>query len=125
MPADQLNALAEVERASGATHQPTLGVIGTLRWTWRRLTSMRTALILLFLMALGSVPGSVFPQRGASPLRVGQYLGDVPVQLLRCQHLFRRPALLWRSVNLSWQQSARSTGRRQSFQHEGVDGHQQ
>ena len=43
---------------------------------WRQLTSMRTALILLFLMALGSVPGSVFPQRGASPLRVGQYLQD-------------------------------------------------
>jgi len=33
-----------------------------LRWTWRQLTSMKTALILLFLLALGAVPGSVVPQ---------------------------------------------------------------
>ena len=35
-------------------------------------------MILLFLLALGAVPGSVFPQRGASPLRVGEYLEDHP-----------------------------------------------
>ena len=39
---------------------------------------MRTALILLFLLALASVPGSLFPQRGTSPLRVVQYLRDHP-----------------------------------------------
>lgn len=39
---------------------------------------MRTALILLFLLALASVPGSLFPQRGTSPLRVTQYLRDHP-----------------------------------------------
>ena len=39
---------------------------------------MRTALILLFLLALASVPGSLFPQRGTSPLRVSQYLRDHP-----------------------------------------------
>jgi cytochrome c biogenesis protein len=33
-----------------------------LRWSWRQLTSMRTALVLLFLLALGAVPGSVVPQ---------------------------------------------------------------
>ena len=33
------------------------------RRTWAQLTSMRTALILLFLLALASVPGSLFPQR--------------------------------------------------------------
>ena len=49
-----------------------------LRWTWRQLTSMRTALILLFLLALASVPGSLFPQRGTSPLKVSQYLRDHP-----------------------------------------------
>ena len=32
------------------------------RWSWRQLTSMRIALILLFMLALGSVPGSVIPQ---------------------------------------------------------------
>ena len=49
-----------------------------LRWLWRQLTSMRTALILLFLLALASVPGSLFPQRGTSPLKVSQYLRDHP-----------------------------------------------
>lgn len=39
---------------------------------------MRTALILLFLLALASVPGSLFPQRGSAPLRVTQYLRDHP-----------------------------------------------
>ena len=32
------------------------------RWAWRQLTSMRTALVLLFLLALAAVPGSVVPQ---------------------------------------------------------------
>jgi cytochrome c biogenesis protein len=36
---------------------------GWLRWGWRQLTSMRTALVLLFLLALGSVPGSVLLQQ--------------------------------------------------------------
>jgi cytochrome c biogenesis protein len=53
-------------------------VIGGLRWMWRQLTSMRTALILLFLLALAAIPGSVFPQRGVSPLRVGEYIQDHP-----------------------------------------------
>ena len=40
---------------------------GWPRWAWRQLTSMRTALVLLFLLALGSVPGSVLPQQGSDP----------------------------------------------------------
>ena len=62
----------------GPVRQPTLGVRGTLRWLWRQLTSMRIALILLFLLALAAVPGSVFPQRGVAPVRVDQYLQDNP-----------------------------------------------
>ena len=34
-----------------------------LRWGWRQLTSMRTALILLLLLALAAIPGSVIPQQ--------------------------------------------------------------
>ena len=34
---------------------------------WRRLTSMRTALILLFLLAVAAVPGSLLPQRNLNP----------------------------------------------------------
>lgn len=55
-----------------------MNLVENLRWVWRQLTSMRTALILLFLLALASVPGSLFPQRGTSPLRVTQYLRDHP-----------------------------------------------
>jgi cytochrome c biogenesis protein len=50
-----------------------LGLTGWLRWSWRQLTSMRTALILLFLLALASVPGSVLPQEGIDPAAVSQY----------------------------------------------------
>jgi cytochrome c biogenesis protein len=39
---------------------------------------MRVALILLFLLALASIPGSIFPQRGTSPLRVNEFLADNP-----------------------------------------------
>ncbi|WP_049572274.1 cytochrome c biogenesis protein ResB [Streptomyces sp. SBT349] len=35
---------------------------GWARWFWRQLTSMRVALILLFLLALASIPGSLIPQ---------------------------------------------------------------
>jgi cytochrome c biogenesis protein len=55
-----------------------LGVVGWLRWTWRQLTSMRTALILLFLLALASVPGSVLPQEGIDPAAVTQYYQSHP-----------------------------------------------
>ncbi|MDF5754953.1 cytochrome c biogenesis protein ResB [Spongiactinospora sp. TRM90649] len=56
-----------------------LGVLGWLRWFWRTLTAMRTALILLFLFALGSVPGSLFPQTGVSPAAVARYFEEDPV----------------------------------------------
>ncbi|MEW2519940.1 cytochrome c biogenesis protein ResB [Actinacidiphila alni] len=41
---------------------PALGVIGWLRWMWRQLTSMRVALVLLFLLSLAAIPGSLIPQ---------------------------------------------------------------
>jgi len=41
---------------------------------------MRTALVLLFLLAVASVPGSLFPQRGSNPLRVNDYLANDPVK---------------------------------------------
>src|SRR3546814_3278077 len=42
---------------------PPIGPLELARWVWRQLTSMRTALILLFLLALGAIPGSIIPQR--------------------------------------------------------------
>jgi cytochrome c biogenesis protein len=44
-----------------------------VRNSWRQLTSMRTALILLFLLAVAAIPGSVFPQRAVSPEQVQRY----------------------------------------------------
>jgi cytochrome c biogenesis protein len=52
---------------------PPLGPVGTARWAWRQLTSMRTALILLFLLAVAAIPGSLIPQRPVDPIAVGQF----------------------------------------------------
>lgn len=49
-----------------------------LRRSWRQLTSMRTALVLLFLLALGAVPGGFLPQRSLNPIRVNDYLAAHP-----------------------------------------------
>ncbi len=56
--------------------QPKLGPIGMLRWAWRQLTSMRTALFLLLLLAIGAVPGSIWPQRNIDAGRVADYLAS-------------------------------------------------
>ena len=43
------------------------------RWTWRQLTSMRTALVLLLLLALAAVPGSIVPQEDVDALEVSRW----------------------------------------------------
>ena len=48
------------------------------RWAWRQLTSMRTALVLLLLLALGAVPGSVVPQSDIAPTDVAQWKEQHP-----------------------------------------------
>ncbi|MFD6448437.1 cytochrome c biogenesis protein ResB [Promicromonospora sp. NPDC060204] len=57
---------------------PALGLVGTLRWMWRQLTSMRVALMLLMLLAVAAVPGSVLPQRNQDAAGVLEYLADHP-----------------------------------------------
>lgn len=59
--------------------QPKLGFVGWLRWIWRQLTSMRTALFLLLLLAVAAVPGSLVPQHTSDPNGVVQYRLDHPV----------------------------------------------
>jgi cytochrome c biogenesis protein len=49
-----------------------------LRWTWRQLTSMRTALILLLLLALAAIPGSIIPQEGIDSLKTSNWQSDHP-----------------------------------------------
>lgn len=48
------------------------------RYCWRQLTSMRTALLLLMLLAVAAVPGSIFPQANFDAAGVAQYLQDNP-----------------------------------------------
>jgi cytochrome c biogenesis protein len=48
----------------------------SIRPLWRRLISMRTALVLLFLLALAAVPGSLLPQRPLNPSKVDAYLAS-------------------------------------------------
>ncbi|SDS63110.1 cytochrome c biogenesis protein [Nocardioides scoriae] len=52
---------------------PALSPLELARWGWRQLTSMRTALILLFLLALGAVPGSVIPQTDVDSVRASRW----------------------------------------------------
>ncbi|MEU6810958.1 cytochrome c biogenesis protein ResB [Streptomyces sp. NPDC046831] len=66
----------------GGTRAPGLGgrlawtareTIGWARWFWRQLTSMRVALLLLFLLSLGAVPGSLIPQTGTDAMKVQEF----------------------------------------------------
>jgi cytochrome c biogenesis protein len=43
------------------------------RWAWRQLTSMRTALVLLLLLALAAVPGSIIPQADVDAFAVSRW----------------------------------------------------
>ena len=54
------------------------GLGETLRQAWREYRSMRTALVLLVVLAAASILGSLFPQEGLSPQRVDQYFLDHP-----------------------------------------------
>src|SRR4051794_5646061 len=56
------------ERRSGE-----LNLRELLRWVWRQLTSMRTALILLLLLALAAVPGSLVPQERVDSLKSSEW----------------------------------------------------
>lgn len=66
------------DSAAPRVAQPRLGFVGWLRWGWRQLTSMRTALVLLLLLAIAAIPGSIFPQRMANPNGVTQWESDNP-----------------------------------------------
>ena len=57
---------------------PRLGWRGTLRFVWAQLTSMRTALVLLFALAVAAIPGSLIPQRHLSPIRVDDFIAAHP-----------------------------------------------
>ncbi len=45
---------------------------------WRDLTSMRVALVLLFLLALAALPGALLPQRSLNAAKVDAYIAEYP-----------------------------------------------
>ena len=57
---------------------PKLGFTGWVRWIWGQLTSMRTALLLLLLLAVAAIPGSLLPQRSSDPNGVTTYFQQNP-----------------------------------------------
>jgi cytochrome c biogenesis protein len=56
-----------------------MALLARVRNTWRSLTSMGTALVLLFLLALGAIPGALLPQRSLNAGKVNDYLAAHPV----------------------------------------------
>lgn len=59
---------SEPDQTPGALSPRELG-----RWAWRQLTSMRTALVLLMMLGLASIPGSVIPQQRVDPNAVANW----------------------------------------------------
>ena len=54
----------------------TASVRAFLRNSWRTLTAMRTALILLFLLAIAAIPGALLPQRNLNEGNVNEYIAE-------------------------------------------------
>lgn len=54
-------------------------IMARIRNAWRALTSMGTALVLLFLLALGAVFGALLPQRNLNAAKVDEYLALHPM----------------------------------------------
>ncbi|WKV72504.1 cytochrome c biogenesis protein ResB [Streptomyces sp. PCS3-D2] len=77
-----------------------IGVIGWARWFWRQLTSMRVALILLFLLSLGAIPGSLVPQTNVDALKVAEWKRDNPsyVGVAEALQLFDVYSSVWFSA---------------------------
>ncbi|BCO37793.1 cytochrome c biogenesis protein [Mycobacterium heckeshornense] len=56
-----------------------LRLLAQARNSWRALTSMGTALVLLCLLALGAIPGALLPQRKLNAGKVAEYLAAHPL----------------------------------------------
>jgi cytochrome c biogenesis protein len=72
-PSDAQNSFSDDKADDGAVVNPRLGPFEWIRWGWRTLTSMRTALLLLLALAVAAVPGSLIPQNSSDPNGVIAY----------------------------------------------------
>ncbi|MDO5736003.1 MAG: cytochrome c biogenesis protein ResB [Propionibacteriaceae bacterium] len=61
-----------------ASSAPAMKTGEFVRWCWTQLTSMRTALVMLFMLALAAVPGSMIPQESISPIEVSDFKNANP-----------------------------------------------
>lgn len=93
----------------------TTSLRGWARWAWRTLTAMRTAVVLLALVAAAAIPGSVFPQRNVAsdPSAVASYRGRYwgwdrketwafITWVLYAAYLHAQATAGWRGVKASW-----------------------
>lgn len=73
-------ARATMPSKSGGPAKPgrASALVAWLRTAWRQLTSMRTALLLLLLLAIAAIPGSLVPQRSSDPNGVIVYQDTYP-----------------------------------------------
>ncbi|MEY7970506.1 cytochrome c biogenesis protein ResB [Saccharomonospora xinjiangensis] len=55
---------------------PVRAALAFLRNTWRGLTSMRTALVLLFLLAVAALPGALLPQWDLNAAKTESYIAE-------------------------------------------------
>lgn len=92
--------MSQFSNPADEVQSPELGWLGWLRWIWRQLTSMSTALILLLLLAVASIPGSIFPQRSADPNGVATYYRENPplARVLDTFQLFDVYSSVWFSA---------------------------
>src|SRR6187402_397085 len=72
-PSDPSRPQGHIDAPDTPIQQPKLGFVGYVRFFWRQLTSMRTALFLLLLLAIAAIPGSLVPQVSSDPNGVVQY----------------------------------------------------
>jgi cytochrome c biogenesis protein len=68
----------ESHTPQSAGNGPILGFSGWARFLWRQLTSMRTAIVLLLLLAVAAIPGSLVPQHSSDPNGVIEVRADNP-----------------------------------------------
>lgn len=68
----------EKDRTQGLGEIRELTGLALFRYLWRLLTSMRTALVLLLLLGLASIPGSIIPQRSQNPFQVEDFFQANP-----------------------------------------------
>ena len=61
---------------------PEIGTVGLLRFMWRQLTSMRTALVLLMMLGVAAIPGSLIPQRSQNPIAVSDFFETSPTRAI-------------------------------------------